>query len=140
MITEKRASRRVTLMGTTLVRPGSGGRAVTAVVTNVSASGAGLRVPEAISPNEAVSVTVAFLDQAGAVTEEKLTGVVAWMAPSPHGFLVGLTWDQAIDADTHPALAAYVAPPPPSTPTRQQPSKPRRPSGPAKRGAGRARR
>jgi hypothetical protein len=118
MITEKRTSRRVTLDGATLVIPGSGGRAVTAVVTNVSASGAGLRVPEAIPPNEAVSVTMAFLDQAGTATQEKLTGVVAWTAPSPRGFLVGLTWDQPIDPETHPALASYVAPPPPTKPAQ----------------------
>jgi hypothetical protein len=124
MITEKRTSRRVTLDGVTLVIPGSGGRAVTAVVTNVSASGAGLRVQEAIPPNEAVTVTMAFLDQAGTTTQEKLTGVVAWTAPSPRGFLVGLTWDHPIDPDTHPALASYVAPPPPT--------KPAHPSAPAK--------
>jgi hypothetical protein len=77
---------------------------------------------------------MAFLDQAGTATQEKLTGVVAWMAPSPRGFLVGLTWDHPIDPDTHPALASYVAPPPPT--------KPARPSAPAKskRGASRARR
>lgn len=114
MITEKRTARRVTLTGTTLVIPGSGGRALTAVVTNVSATGAGLRVPEAIPPNEAVTVTMAFLDQAGAPTQEKLSGVVAWLAPSPRGFLVGLTWTHSIDPETHPALAAYVAPPPPT--------------------------
>ncbi len=118
MITEKRTARRVTLTGTTLVIPGSGGRALTAVVTNVSATGAGLRVPEAIPPNEAVTVTMAFLDQAGAPTQEKLSGVVAWLAPSPRGFLVGLTWTHSIDPETHPALAAYVAPPPPTKPAR----------------------
>jgi hypothetical protein len=128
MITEKRTSRRVTLDGATLVIPGSGGRAVTAVVTNVSASGAGLRVPEAIAPNEAVSITMAFLDQAGAATQEKLNGVVAWMAPSPRGFLVGLTWDHPIDPDTHPALAAYVAPPPPTKPARMPGPSKRRPA------------
>ncbi|MEW6684062.1 MAG: PilZ domain-containing protein [Nitrospirota bacterium] len=125
MITEKRTARRVTLTGTTLVIPGSGGRALTAVVTNVSSTGAGLRVPEAIPPNEAVTVTMAFLDQAGTPTQEKLSGMVAWLAPSPRGFLVGLTWSHPIDPDTHPALAAYVAPPPPTTPTRPaaQPAK-----------------
>lgn len=125
MITEKRTSRRVTLTGTTLVIPGSGGRALTAVVTNVSVTGAGLRVPEAISPNEAVTVTMAFLDQAGTPTQEKLSGVVAWLAPSPRGFLVGLTWTHPIDPETHPALAAYVAPPPPTKTTRPttQPAK-----------------
>lgn len=129
MITEKRTARRVTLTGTTLVIPGSGGRALTAVVTNVSATGAGLRVPEAIPPNEAVTVTMAFLDQAGTPTQEKLSGVVAWLAPSPRGFLVGLTWTHAIDPDTHPALAAYVAPPPPTKGARPatQPAK-RRPA------------
>jgi hypothetical protein len=88
------------------------------VVTNVSATGAGLRVPEAIPPNEAVTVTMAFLDQAGAPTQEKLSGVVAWLAPSPRGFLVGLTWTHSIDPETHPSLAAYVAPPPPTKPAR----------------------
>jgi hypothetical protein len=125
MITEKRTARRVTLTGTTLVIPGSGGRALTAVVTNVSSTGAGLRVPEAIPPNEAVTVTMAFLDQAGTPTQEKLSGMVAWLAPSPRGFLVGLTWSHPIDPETHPALAAYVAPPPPTKSTRQaaQPAK-----------------
>lgn len=118
MIAEKRTARRVTLTGTTLVIPGSGGRALTAVVTNVSATGAGLRVPEAIPPNEAVTVTMAFLDQAGTPTQEKLSGVVAWLAPSPRGFLVGLTWTHSIDPETHPALAAYVAPPPPTKTAR----------------------
>jgi len=110
MISEKRMARRVTLTGTTLVIPGSGGRALTAVVTNVSSTGAGLRIPEAIPPNEAVTVTMAFLDTVGLVTQEKLSGVVAWIAPSPRGFLVGITWDRPVDPTSHPALAAYVAP------------------------------
>jgi hypothetical protein len=118
MITEKRLARRVTLTGTTLVIPGSGGRALTAVVTNVSTTGAGLRVPEAIPPNEPVTVTMAFLDQTGMPTQEKLAGVVAWLAPSPKGFLVGVAWGQPIDPATHPALAAYVAPPPPTKPVK----------------------
>jgi hypothetical protein len=125
MITEKRTARRVTLTGTTLVIPNSGGRALTAVVTNVSATGAGLRVPEAIAPNEPVTVTMAFLDHTGAPTQEKLAGMVAWLAPSPRGFLVGLTWSHPIDPDTHPALAAYVAPPP-QVRTARQSSPPKR--------------
>ena len=128
MIVEKRTARRVTLTGTTLVIPGSGGRALTAVVTNVSATGAGLRVPEAIPPNEPVSVTMAFLDHAGTPTQEKLAGMVAWMAPSPKGFLIGITWDQTIDPETHPALAAYVDPRPPARSDRSDraPMPPRR--------------
>jgi len=114
MIPEKRTARRVTLTGTTLVVPGSGGRAITAVVTNVSATGAGLRVPEAIPPNETVAVTMAFLDALGLPTQEKLSGVVAWTAPSPKGFLIGITWDRGIDFESHPALAAYVDPHPPT--------------------------
>jgi hypothetical protein len=132
MMTEKRNARRVTLTGTTLIIPGSGGRAVTAVVTNVSKTGAGLRVPEAIPPNEAVTVTMAFLDQAGTPTQEKLAGVVAWMAPSPKGFLLGITWDQAIDPETHPALAVYVDPHPATQPARA--------TAPAKRRQARTRR
>lgn len=118
MIAEKRTARRVTLTGTTLVIPGSGGRALTAVVTNVSATGAGLRVPEAIPPNEPITVTMAFLNHAGTPTQEKLAGVVAWLAPSPKGFLIGITWTQTLDPETHPALAAYVDPPPASKPAR----------------------
>jgi hypothetical protein len=132
MITEKRTARRVTLTGTTLVIPGSGGRALTAVVTNVSSTGAGLRVPEAIPPNEAVTVTMAFLDQAGTPTQEKLSGMVAWLAPSPQ-VSGGLTWSHPIDPETHPALAAYVAPPPPTKPARTA-------AQPAKRRSARARR
>jgi len=117
MISEKRRARRVTLTGTTLVIPGSGGRALTAVVTNVSSTGAGLRVPEAIPPNEAVTVTMAFLDTLGLLTQEKLSGVVAWMAPSPKGFLVGINWDHPVDPGSHPALADYVDPRTPSPPS-----------------------
>ena len=40
MIVEKRTARRVTLTGTTLVIPGSGGRALTAVVTLPASGGA----------------------------------------------------------------------------------------------------
>lgn len=135
MIVEKRTARRVTLTGTTLVIPGSGGRALTAVVTNVSATGAGLRVPEPIPPNEPVSVTMAFLDHAGTPTQEKLAGVVAWMAPSPKGFLIGITWDQTIDPETHPALAAYVDPGPPAKSARSD-----RATAPPRRRAARGRR
>lgn len=123
MISEKRMARRVTLTGTTLVIPGSGARALTAVVTNVSSTGAGLRVPEAIPPNEAVTVTMAFLDALGLLTQEKLSGVVAWIAPSPKGFLVGITWDRPVDPASHPALAAYVDP---RTPTTSSASTPKR--------------
>ncbi|MEO5657754.1 MAG: PilZ domain-containing protein [Nitrospiria bacterium] len=118
MIAEKRTARRVTLTGTTLVIPGSGGRALTAVVTNVSATGAGLRVPEAIPPNEPITVTMAFLNHAGTPTQEKLAAVVAWLAPSPKGFLIGITWTQTLNPETHPALAAYVDPDPEAKPAR----------------------
>lgn len=129
MMPEKRTARRVTLTGTTLVIPGSGGRALTAVVTNVSTTGAGLRVPEAIPPNEPVTVTMAFLDHAGLPTQEKLGGVVAWLAPSPKGFLIGITWTHTLDQETHPALSSYLDPHPADKPvktTRAATTRPKR--------------
>src|SRR3972149_4460140 len=107
---------------------GGGGGAPRGLVPKVGEGGGGLGVPEAIPPNEPVSVTMAFLDHAGTPTQEKLAGIVAWMAPSPKGFLIGSTWDQTIDPETHPALAAYVDPGPPARSARSDraPAPPRR--------------
>jgi hypothetical protein len=57
---------------------------------------------------------------------------VAWMAPSPKGFLLGITWDHGIDPETHPALAVYVDPHPATQPARA--------TAPAKRRQARTRR
>jgi len=91
---EKRMANRVPRTGAALVRRGSGGRALTGVVTDVSSTGAGLRVPDPIPTHEAVTVTMAFEDRVRVPTQEKLSGIVAWMAPASKGFLLGIQWDR----------------------------------------------
>jgi hypothetical protein len=71
------------------------------VVTNVSSTGAGLRVPDPIPTDETVTVTMVFLDAVGVLAKETRPGTVAWIAPSPKGFLMGVRWRSPADPAPH---------------------------------------
>ena len=78
---ERRKFVRATLVGSALVSPKSGAKAITAVLDNVNRVGAGLHTKEQLAMAQPVTVSLAFLDSDGAEQMEKLDGKVAWVKP-----------------------------------------------------------
>jgi hypothetical protein len=74
---ERRKFVRATLVGSALISPKSGAKAITAVLDNVNKIGAGLHTKEKLAMAQAVTVSLAFLDSDGAEQMEKLDGKVA---------------------------------------------------------------
>jgi hypothetical protein len=106
---ERRRHLRITLVGAALFAPRSSARrAMTAVVDNANRLGAGLHAKESLPIREAVTVSIAFLDQQGKEQQEKLPGTVAWVKPWEKGFLIGVVWDEVVTKDKHPYLSAYL--------------------------------
>ena len=106
---ERRKFVRATLVGSALVSPKSGGRACTAVLDNVNKIGAGLHTKDRFSPNEKVTVSLAFLDSDGAEQQEKLDGTVAWIKPwDKKGFLIGVVWDELVTKEKNRWLYYYL--------------------------------
>ncbi|MBM4126151.1 MAG: PilZ domain-containing protein [Nitrospira sp.] len=106
---ERRKFVRATLVGSALVSPKNGGRASTAVLDNVNKIGAGLHMKERLTPNERVTVSLAFLDSDRVEQQEKLEGTVAWIKPwEKKGFLIGVVWDELVTKEQNRWLYYYL--------------------------------
>ena len=69
---ERRKFVRATLVGSALISPKSGAKAITAVLDNVNRVGAGLHTKEKLAMAQPVTVSLAFLDSDRAEQMEKL--------------------------------------------------------------------
>lgn len=105
---ERRKFVRSTLVGSALISPKSGAKAITAVLDNVNKVGAGLHTKEKLAMAQPVTVSIAFLDSDGAEQMEKLDGKVAWVKPWEKGFLIGVIWDELVTKEKHRWLYYYL--------------------------------
>jgi hypothetical protein len=106
--TERRRMVRATLVGSALVSPKSGAKAITAVLDNVNRVGAGLHAKEKLAMTEGVTVSLAFLDSDGVEQQEKLDGTVAWVKPWEKGFLIGVVWNEVVTKERNKWLYYYL--------------------------------
>jgi len=105
---ERRKFIRAILVGSALVSPKTGAKAITAVLDNVNRVGAGLHAKDRLSIGEKVTVSLAFLDSEQAEQQEKLDGTVAWVKPWEKGFLIGVTWDEVVTKEKNRWLYYYL--------------------------------
>lgn len=106
--TERRRMVRATLVGSALVSPKSGAKAITAVLDNVNRVGAGLHAKEKLAMAEGVTVSLAFLDSDRVEQQERLDGTVAWAKPWEKGFLIGVVWDEVVTKEKNKWLYYYL--------------------------------
>lgn len=105
---ERRKLVRATLVGSALVSPKGGAKAITAVLDNVNRVGAGLHAKEKLSNAEKVTVSLAFLDSDRVEQQEKLNGTVAWVKTWEKGFLIGVVWDEVVTKEKNKWLYYYL--------------------------------
>ena len=105
---ERRKFVRATLVGSALISPKSGAKAITAVLDNVNRVGAGLHTKEKLAMVQPVTVSLAFLDSDRAEQMEKLDGKVAWVKPWEKGFLIGVVWDELVTKEKNRWLHYYL--------------------------------
>ncbi len=105
---ERRKFVRATLVGSALISPKSGAKAITAVLDNVNRVGAGLHTKEKLAMALPVTVSLAFLDSDRAEQMEKLDGKVAWVKSWEKGFLIGVVWDELVTKEKNRWLHYYL--------------------------------
>jgi PilZ domain len=105
---ERRKLVRATLVGSALVSPKGGAKAITAVLDNVNKVGAGLHAKDKLQNGEKVTVSLAFLDSDQAEQQEKLEGTVAWVKPWEKGHLIGVVWDEVVTKEKNKWLYYYL--------------------------------
>jgi len=105
---ERRKLVRATLVGSALVSPKGGAKAITAVLDNVNRVGAGLHAKEKLVNGENVTVSLAFLDSDRVEQQEKLQGTVAWVKTWEKGFLIGVVWDEVVTKEKNKWLYYYL--------------------------------
>lgn len=105
---ERRKLVRATLVGSALVSPKGGAKAITAVLDNVNKVGAGLHAKDKLANGEKVTVSLAFLDSDRVEQQEKLDGTVAWVKPWEKGFLIGVVWDDVVTKEKNKWLFYYL--------------------------------
>ncbi|MDF0643136.1 MAG: PilZ domain-containing protein [Nitrospira sp.] len=105
---ERRKLVRATLVGSALVSPKSGSKAITAVLDNVNKVGAGFHAKEKLGMGERVTVSLAFLDSDRMEQQEKLDGAVAWVKPWEKGYLIGVVWDEVVTKEKNRWLYYYL--------------------------------
>ena len=108
-IGERRRQGRVTITRPALLTPKQKpDQPLLAVLNNANRLGAGFHGKHPLTVNEAVTVTMAFLDHAGREQQETLEGSVAWVRPWEQGYLIGVVWDQIINREAHTWLYTYL--------------------------------
>lgn len=105
---ERRKLVRATLVGSALVSPKSGSKAITAVLDNVNKVGAGLHAKEKLGMSDRVTVSLAFLDADRMEQQEKLDGAVAWVKSWEKGYLIGVVWDEVVTKEKNRWLYYYL--------------------------------
>jgi hypothetical protein len=105
---ERRKFVRATLVGSALISPKSGAKAITAVLDNVNRVGAGLHTKEKLALAQLVTVSLAFLDSDRAEQMEKLDGKVAWVKPWEKGYLIGVIWEELVTKEKNRWLYYYL--------------------------------
>jgi len=105
---ERRKLVRATLVGSALVSPKSGSKAITAVLDNVNKVGAGLHAKEKLGMAERVTVSLEFLYSDRMEQQETLDGTVAWVKPWEKGFLIGVVWDEVVTKEKNRWLYYYL--------------------------------
>jgi hypothetical protein len=96
---ERRKLVRATLVGSALVSPKAGAKAITAVLDNVNRVGAGLHAKDKLVNGEKVIVSLAFLDS---------DGTVAWVKTWEKGYLIGVVWDEIVTKEKNKWLYYYL--------------------------------
>lgn len=105
---ERRKLVRATLVGSALVSPKSGVKAITAVLDNVNKVGAGFHSKDKLVMGEKVTVSLAFLDSDRVEQQEKLEGTVVWVKSWEKGYLIGVVWDEVVTKDKNKWLYYYL--------------------------------
>ena len=105
---ERRKLVRATLVGSALVSPKAGAKAITAVLDNVNRVGAGLHAKDKLVNGERVIVSLAFLDSDRVEQQERLDGTVAWVKTWEKGYLIGVVWDEIVTKEKNKWLYYYL--------------------------------
>lgn len=105
---ERRKLVRATLVGSALVSPKAGAKAITAVLDNVNRVGAGLHAKDKLVNGEKVIVSLAFLDSDRVEQQERLDGTVAWVKTWEKGYLIGVVWDEIVTKEKNKWLYYYL--------------------------------
>jgi hypothetical protein len=105
---ERRKLVRATLVGSALVSPKAGAKAITAVLDNVNRVGAGLHAKDKLVNGEKVIVSLAFLDSDRDEQQERLDGTVAWVKTWEKGYLIGVVWDEIVTKEKNKWLYYYL--------------------------------
>jgi hypothetical protein len=105
---ERRKLVRATLVGSALVSPKAGAKAITAVLDNVNRVGAGLHAKDKLINGEKVIVSLAFLDSDRVEQQERLDGTVAWVKTWEKGYLIGVVWDEIVTKEKNKWLYHYL--------------------------------
>jgi hypothetical protein len=105
---ERRKLVRATLVGSALVSPKAGAKAITAVLDNVNRVGAGLHAKNKLVNGEKVIVSLAFLDSDRVEQQERLDGTVAWVKTWEKGYLIGVVWDEIVTKEKNKWLYYYL--------------------------------
>ena len=105
---ERRKLVRATLVGSALVSPKAGAKAITAVLDNVNRVGAGLHAKDKLVNGEKVTVSLAFLDSDRVEQQERLDGTVAWVKTWEKGYLIGVVWDEIVTKEKNKWLYYYL--------------------------------
>ena len=105
---ERRKLVRATLVGSALVSPKAGAKAITAVLDNVNRVGADLHAKDKLVNGEKVIVSLAFLDSDRVEQQERLDGTVAWVKTWEKGYLIGVVWDEIVTKEKNKWLYYYL--------------------------------
>lgn len=82
--------------------------AVDATVANISLSGIGLYSSQSIGKGKRVSIKISFLDKAGKIQEDTISGKVDWQKKFKNMYLTGVIFDEEPNMINQPKLLEHL--------------------------------
>lgn len=86
-----------------------GNTAYKTTIANISLSGLGVYSVKPIGKGRKVTVTISFVDRNGKMRQDSATGKVDWQRKFSHLYLIGVLFDEELNAMNQPQLLEHLS-------------------------------
>jgi len=83
--------------------------AIDATIADISFSGIGLYSPAPIGRSKKVMIKISFINTSGKTSEDTATGRVDWQLKFSNTYLIGISFDEELNATNQPMLFKHLA-------------------------------
>lgn len=108
-VVEGRRWYRYNFFGKAEISVSEDGTVADATIANISFAGLGIYSPVFIRKGKKIKVKISFIDSKGKVQKENIAGKVDWISKLGNSYLMGIFFDEELNAVKQPLLVKHLA-------------------------------